>query len=267
MLNRTTDLKRCTIRATDGEIGHVKDLFFDDQRWVVRWLVVDTGGWLSGRDVILPSSHLGRADIAAKSFAVDLTRQKVKDSPGVETHQPISRQLEQSIYGHYGWSPYWGGVAAVGAGAGYLIPPVYLMAGEAEPSGRSRPEDPPKPEADQHLRSTSEVRGYNIGAADGDIGHVEDFLVDGDDWTIRYMIIDTKNWWPGKLVLVAPEWGTGISWNERTVSVRLTRYQIKRAPEFDSSQPLDRPEEVRLYGHYGFPGYWGAEPEARARRK
>jgi hypothetical protein len=266
MLYKTSDLKRCTIHATDGEIGRVKDLYFDDRCWVARWLVVDTGGWLSGREVLLPSSHLGHADAEAKTITVDLSRQKVKESPGVDTHQPVSRQQEQSIYGHYGWSPYWGGLAAMGAGAGYLIPPVYLMPGVGAPSKETQPEEFQRPEGDQHLRSTSEVRGYHIGATDGEIGHVDDFLVDGDDWAIRYMIVDTRNWWPGKLVLVAPEWGTDVSWNERMVTVRLTRDQIKGAPEFDGSRPLTRTDETRLYGHYGLAGYWGEAPKSRAMR-
>ena len=59
---------------------------------------------------------------------------------------------------------------------------------------------------DVHLRSANKVTGYRIGATDGDIGHVEDFIIDDETWEIRYMVVDTQNWWPGKKVLVAPQW-------------------------------------------------------------
>lgn len=270
MLHKTSSLEKCSIQATDGEIGRVKDLLFDDRRWVVRWLVVDTGGWLSSREVLLPSSHLGDVAAGAKSIAVDLTRQRVKDSPGVDTHQPVSRQQEQSIYGHYGWSPYWGGLAAMGAGAGYLIPPVYLMPGSGIPPDAPATRQPeevryaPRPEGDLHLHSTGEVRGYRIEATDGDIGHVEDFMIDGDGWAIRYIIVDTRNWWPGKLVLVAPEWGKEIRWEDRTLSVRLAKDQIKHAPEYDPARRFERNDEARLYAHYGLAGYWTHAPKTRA---
>jgi hypothetical protein len=262
MLHKTSSLEKRSIQATDGEIGHVKDLLFDDRRWVVRWLVVDAGGWLSSREVLLPSSHLGAVAADAKSIAVDLTRERVKDSPGIDTHLPVSRQQEESIYGHYGWSPYWGGLAGMGGSGGYLVPPAYLMPGVGIPEGLPAAERPKAAErnarlkGDLHLRSASEVRGYRIEATDGDIGHVEDFLVSAEDWAIRYIIVDTRNWWPGKLVLVAPEWGKEIRWEDRTLSVHLARGQIKSAPAFDPDRPLARDDEARLHAHYGLTGYW-----------
>lgn len=269
MFHKTSDLEKCSIHATDGEIGRVKDLLFDDRRWVVRWLVVDTGSWLASREVLLPSSHLGGVAMQARSIAVDLTRERVKDSPGVDTHRPVSRQQEESVYGHYGWSPYWGGAADIGASAGYLIPPAYLMPGVGIPQGLPAAEWPgereraTRPGGDPHLRSTGEVRGYRIEASDGDIGHIQDFLIDGEDWTIRYIIVDTRNWWPGKLVPVAPEWGKEIRWEDRTLSVRLAKDEIKGAPEFDPDRSFGRDDEARLYAHYGRAGYWTDAPKAR----
>lgn len=262
MLHKFSDLRGYTIQATDGEIGRVTDLLFDDRSWVVRWLVVEAGSWLSSREVLLPSSQLGLTT-AEKSIAVELTRDQVKNSPDVGTQQPVSRQLEQSIYSHYGWYPYWSGVAVTGSG-GYLVPPANMMPGaRMSPEPVTHPEAEIQEQGDPHLRSAYAVKGYHIQASDGEIGHVEDFLVAAEDWVIRYLVIDTRNWWPGKLVLIVPEWAGDIRWGDRTVSVHLSRDQIKGAPEFDASRPFDRSDEVRLYGHYGLAGYWNQPAEAR----
>jgi hypothetical protein len=110
------------------------------------------------------------------------------------------------------------------------------------------------------LRSmTSNLRGFTVGATDGDIGdigHVEDFLVDDATWMIRYMIVDTRNWWPGKQVLVSPEWIERVDWSDSKVHVRLTREQINKGPEYDPSGPVSRDYEARLHDHYGRPSYW-----------
>lgn len=251
---RASELKSYKIEAADGSIGSVADLLFDDERWVIRWLVVDVGGWLSRQEVLLPTSHLGSVSRASASVGVELTQEQVKGSPDAESHRPVSRQLESSLYEHYGWTPYWGGIAATGAGAGYLIPPRYL------PKGASRPRKASPPHAarqeDPHLRSAKEVTGYRLEASDGEIGHVEDFLFNDSDWTIRYLIVDTKNWWPGKFVLLAPDWAEEIRWGERVVRVTRPRQEIKDAPEFDPKALFERAHESRLYEYYGLPGYW-----------
>ena len=113
---------------------------------------------------------------------------------------------------------------------------------------------------DRHLRSTQEVTGYYIGATDGEIGHVEDFIIDDESWSIRYIVVDTRNWWPGKKVLASPEWIEKVSWADSTVYVELTRAAIKSAPEYDASSPIDRDYEDRLHTHYGRQGYWFDRP-------
>ena len=262
---RASDLRKYGIQAVDGKIGSVRDFLFDDWQWVLRWLVVDTGSWLSRQEVLLPASNLGRVDRAAETIAVDLTVAKVKVSPDVETHRPVSRQIESSLYEHYGWTPYWGGTAAIGGGAGYLVPPRYLVAGrqsesERLASARARKNDDP------HLRSAREVTSYHIEASDGHIGHVEDFLFGEEDWAIRYVIVDTRNWWPGKFVLIAPEWVESILWSDRVMRVNKTRDEIKGAPEFDPKARFERADEVRLYAHYGLAGYWVDSPPPEDRR-
>jgi len=106
------------------------------------------------------------------------------------------------------------------------------------------------------LRSADEVEGYHIAASDGEIGHVETFLIDDAAWAIRYMVVDTRNWLPGRKVLVSPAWIQGISWSQNEVTVDLTREQIKNSPPYHKGQPMNREQESVLFTHYGRPTYW-----------
>lgn len=252
MLWRTSKLTDYRIEATDGTIGRVADLLFEDDSWLVRWLAVDTGSWLTGRQVLLPTSRLGRPDGKSGRIPVELTREMVKNSPGAETDEPVSRQKESALFKHYGWDPYWTtGLpdlpvvpgAALGVGA------FDREEGEAEPLAEGLDGDP-------HLQSARHVAGYHIHATDDAIGHVEEFLVDDRDWAVRYLVVDTRNWWPGKHVLVSPRWIRDVSWEERNVHVGLSREAVKASPEFDPDKAVDRRYEERLHEHYRMPAYW-----------
>ena len=266
MLLKASTIIGCSIRATDGEIGSVTDLLFDDERWAIRWVVVDVGSWLSDRRVLLPSSQLGEARSGVTAISVDLTRDQVEGSPDIDNDRPVSRQMERSLYEYYGWAPYWP------VGGAYVPPLGYAGAGLAYPlagtDGRpgaplngtppgniTRPEQPP---GDPHLRSVTEVTGYYIEGSDDDVGHVEDFLVEASNWTVRYLVVDTRNWWPGKQVLIAPPWIGSIAWSDRKVRVNRTRQEIKSAPEYDPEKSADREYEAGLHTHYGATPYWGA---------
>jgi len=179
---------------------------------------------------------------------VDLTREQVENSPSVDTEQPADRRYEVEYSRYYGYPYYWTGPYVWGAEAYPMIP--------AGAAAAMPPIEPPIPEGDRHLRSTSLVAGYYIQATDGDIGHVEDFLIDDRSWTIRYVEVDTRNWWPGKHVLVSPEWVTQVDWPDSKVHVDLTREAIKESPEYDASLPLDREYEERLHEAYRRPRYW-----------
>jgi hypothetical protein len=233
------------IAASDGRIGTVSDFLFDDSSWLVRWLVVDTGKWLSGRKVLLPVSVLGHLDQPGRQFSVRLTMQQVKDSPDIYTDQPVSRQMENNIYDYYGWNPYWstGGYGYMGgamAGPPYLgdLPRVVDVA-----DTRQNPGDP-------HLRSIDAVTGYHVHASDGEIGHVVDFLVEDEDWSIRYLVVATKNWWPGKKVLISPRSAQEIDWLDKIVKLDVDRQRVKDSPEYDESTTLDRAYEKYFHNHY-----------------
>lgn len=254
MLRSVSELKGCTIGALDGEVGKVEELFFDDEAWGVRYLVVKAGTWLTGREVLISPFSVKRADLGTRVIEVSLTREQVKNSPPVDTHKPVSRQHERDYLGYYGYPPYWGGSYLWGVTAFPLVEPVSPVSPvERELTARMEAEQA----EDSRLRSTDDVKGYHIQAIDDSIGHVEDFLFDDEAWAIRYLVVDTTNWWPGgKKVLVATQWISSIAWPDRKVYTKLTRDDVKRSPEYDDTAVVSREYEARLHDFYGRPGYW-----------
>jgi hypothetical protein len=252
-------LKDFAIRATDGELGTIDDIYFDDETWAIRYLIVDTGGWLGGRRVLISPISVVHTDWEAKRLDVALTKRQVEHSPEIDTHKPVSRQHEAGYFGYYGYPYYWGGPYLWGAAAypaGLATPPT---ASTEAMAARIRRES-----TDSHLRSGEAVTGYNIEAADGEIGHVDGFVVDDEAWAIRYIEVATRNWWPGKKVLVSPAWLERVSWTTSKVYVGLSREAIKDAPEYIESTPITREYENRLYFHYGRPPYWLPEAEHKS---
>jgi uncharacterized protein YrrD len=248
MLRTVKNLDGCRILATDGAIGSVKDVYFDDEQWVVRYLVVDTGGWLSGRNVLVSPYAVKFIAWDTRAIAVDLTRDQVQRSPDIDTNKPVSRQREAEYHRYYGYPQYWPYSAYWAWGAiPLLVPPDPQIRAEAEANRRA---DADKTGADAHLRSSSAVTGYRIQASDHLIGHVADFLFDEETWAIRYLIVETNNWLPGKQVLVAPQWAEAVNWGERTVSVALTRDEIERSPEYNPHHLPSPDYERALHAHY-----------------
>jgi len=249
MLRSVNDLKGLGLRAIDGEIGSVDQFYFDDETWTIRYLEVNAGNWLVGRRVLISPVSLGRVDWSAGQLEVTLTRKQVEDSPNIDTHKPVSRQHEAEFLGYYGYPFYWGGAHLWG-------PALYPADLSERTTAAEVPLKAKEESIDRHLRSTNEVSGYHIQAVDGEIGHVEDFLVDEETWSIRYMVVDTRNWWPGKKVLVSPQWIESISWEESKVHVDLSRETIKDGPEYDQSTPVTRQYESQLFDNHGRGGYW-----------
>lgn len=253
MLRSALQLRGYRIDANNGEIGKAHDLFFDDAHWGVRYLVADTGTWLPGRRVLISPASLGQPDWMKNVFPVDLTKEQIENSPGVASDKPVSRQQEVDVVGYFGWPVYWApaAMAAGSIGSGNPPPPV------APQVARERTDEPAdQSEFDPHLRSVREVAGYHIQAQDGEIGHVEDFIVDDEVWTIRYIVVDTRNWLPGRKVILAPDWFVRFDWSASKAHTGLSKATIKDAPTYDPSQPVNRDYEGRLYDYYGRPGYW-----------
>lgn len=256
MIHEARALKGATIHASDGEIGSVSDLLFDDQRWVTRYLVVDTGGWLSGRLVLITPIAVRQIAWDAQSVAVDLTREQVRNSPDLSTDLPVSRQKEIEYFRYYGYPPYWIGSGLWGAA---MAPSALSWPAMAPPSAPEQAATQPAAEGDPHLRSLNEVTGYTIQARDGEIGSVSDALLDDQTWALRYLVIDTGGWLSGRTVLLAPRWVSAVSWEGRSVAVDLPRDVIAQAPSYDPAQPLSRDYEARLHAYYRQPAYWEQE--------
>ena len=254
MLRSTQELFGYKIKSLDGQIGKVDDFYFDDQTWIVRYMVADTGGWLSGRKVLILPSLLGQPDWASQNFPVSLTKHEIEKSPDIDLNKPVSRQHETHLYEYYKKVPYWLYFTPQEVGA---VPPV-PSSKEIESMEKRKEEDKKeeKEEKDYHLRSIKEVIGYDIEAEDGGIGHVKDFVMEDVVKMIRYMIVDTKNWLPGRKVLISPEWIKKVSWGAKKVLLDMTRDMVEKSPEFDPSQPINRKVEERLYDFYGRPKYW-----------
>ncbi|HLP14907.1 MAG TPA: PRC-barrel domain-containing protein [Bacteroidota bacterium] len=246
MLHTIDKVSGYKLAATDGEIGKVQDFYFDDTHWTIRYLVADTGNWLTGRRVLLSPYALVDVNEEEETIGVDLTKQQIEESPSLEEGQPLSRKYEESYYGYYGWPMYWTGVYPWGSS------PMLVR----DPAQWKDPAHPSKESWDPNLRSTDEITGYDIQASDGEIGHVEDFVIDDTTWTIRYMIVDTKNWLPGKKVLISPQWINKVSWDESKVYVNMPRATVENAPEYDEDTLITRDYEEELYQHYDMDGYW-----------
>jgi uncharacterized protein YrrD len=219
--------------ATDGEIGQVQDFYFDDQTWAIRYLVADTGTWLTGRQVLLtPHAFgihaLGRSDPADTVLRVSLTRKQIEGSPSIETHLPVSRQFEEEYYRYYGWPTYWEGGGMWGAAGFATALPLPAM-GIPPPDNRRRD--------DIHLRSTKAVTGYRIQATDGPIGTVSGFMVEIWSWGIRELVVETGHWYAGKPILILPKNIERISYTDSTVFVNLTKEDLQQTAKNDVAQP------------------------------
>lgn len=265
MLNVITSLDRFAIQAKDGSLGTVSDFLFDDSTWMMRWMVVDTGRWLSGRKVLIHPSAVVSADYGARELTVALSMAQVEASPEILQDRPVSLQMQNDLYNYYGWDPSWGrgmfgsgmyGGGMYGAGSGAvaapLSAPIYFGASavrEAE-HGDFRLDD-----GDPHLRSIAEVTGYHVRATDGHIGHIGDFLVETESWDVRYLVVETSNWWVGQQVLISPFAVKGVDWSDRQITLDLTRDKVKSSPAWDYTNTIEGTFEKRLHSHYGWSGY------------
>jgi sporulation protein YlmC with PRC-barrel domain len=246
MKRSVNNLVGYTISAKDGELGKVSEFYFDDLTWSIRYLVVNTGNWLSERKVLIPHAALGITDWKTRTSQVNLTMEQVRKSPDIETEKTVSRQNEIELFTHYALPVYWGeGFYATPIG---MVPFTPIIDDKLiKEEGHSAD----KPHGDPHLRSTMKVKGYNIHATDGEIGHVEDYIIDDEKWNLCFLVVDTRNWLPGRKVLILPHWIKRIDWDESNVYVNLPKETIKNSPEYDPSKPIDENYEREFFHHYG----------------
>lgn len=242
-----------TMGATDGEIGKVKDFYFDDHSWTIRYLIVETGGWLSGRRVLISPQSLKNVDAENEVLPVSLTIEQVKNSPDIGTNLPVSREQEIELNEHYPWT-YWGAGLGPGSLWGGGIGTTGMLIGSMRPLDAPSYQDDDsqqetRTEGYPQLRSCQNVEGYSIRATDTAIGDVEDFIVDDTKWKIDFIVVDTGNWLPGRKVLISPTWIKDIDWATSSVVVNASTDQIKNSPEYDPESPITEEYQTRLMGY------------------
>ncbi len=254
MLHPTSSLKGFHLVASDAQsIGHLTDVYFDSHEWVVRYLVVNTGSWLLGKEVLISPQSLDSIDVADASIAVSLSQEKIKNAPEIDTQQPVSRQQEISYNDYYGIAPYSGiaprfGISTPAAAMSPVDPALHASPAPIERARRTEAE-----RGDFHLRSAHDVTGHTIHGSDDEIGRVSDFLVDDRDWSIRYFVVDTAVWF-GKKVVVPTAAIREVSWDQRSVYLTIPREQVQHAPEYDADTPRLEAYEKRLAAHYDLQG-------------
>ncbi|MDF1814379.1 MAG: PRC-barrel domain-containing protein [Verrucomicrobiales bacterium] len=257
MVRSVKDLIGYPIEETDGTIGKVKDFLFDDETHTIRYLVADTGNWLSSHLILISPQHLRDPDTGwtGKRFPVNLTKEEIENCPSLETDAPVSRQYEEAFTKYYSLNPYWTESAMIG----YAAPP---------PSPRDLANNPnlttgpvmSSVKGDSHLRSFNEVRGYDIKAIDGEIGHLEDFIVECDTLRLRFIIVNTHRWLPGGRVMFDIDWLEDFNYMERTAAIELTKDQIKGGPKYDPGEAVNEDSQRILYDYYGKPTPWEKPP-------
>lgn len=249
-LKAMLDYKVC---ATDNDIGSVHDFLFDGKQWAVRYLAVDTGNfWKGPGQVLISPLGFGRVDWETRTFFLGLTRDKVNNSPHIGVDAKVTRAYEREYFRYYAWPFYWG----YGNVWGEWECPA-ILAKSAPSAGKDDAEGD-----GSCLVSMRMISGYRILGSDEEIGHVQDFIVDDESWVCRYLVVDTRNWWHGKSVVLAAHWIEEVDHKAKTVMINLPRDVIRKSPEWHPDLPVNREYEMRLYDYYGRPVYWPDEKKS-----
>jgi hypothetical protein len=268
MLRSLVEPEGYKLDASDGAIGHCRDFLFDDQDWTVRYMVADTGGWLSGRKVLISPAQLGQPDWERRRLPVSLTSRQIEDSPPLDSDAPVSRQYEQTFNAYHSLPAYWLGSGLWGS---YPLPsdmtqPIPQTGVAPAPPAREEPQEPVEAPS-THLRSLEEVRGYAVLAADDDdgrVGQLADLIIDDSTWAVRHLVLDTSRLPFSKKVLLPVAAVDTIDWAERRIYTSAGKRQIEESPEFDPRQPVTEKQEAVLYDYYGRPrGRASETPEDR----
>lgn len=238
MLHVIKDLERLKINAKDGDVGYVYDFYFDDTTWITRYIVADTGNWLTGRSVLLSPNAVDKSDFNEKALSVNLKKEQIENSPSISEDEPVSLQHEKLLTDYYGWPAYWTLDPA-------LQSMVAMKQDEYEKEGT---------QGDPHLRSIREVRSYDVEVLEGDIGVVDSFIVDDSNWNIKYLVVDTRKWlhWlpGGKFVLISPEWIDKVDYQRSKIFLSVDKKTIEDIPEYEHAEDIDMKFENKLYDCY-----------------
>lgn len=265
MLQNLKNLIGFDVRSMDGDsgdrvAGEIDDFYFDEGQWMIRYFIVSTGNWLKGRSLLLSPSAFEKPDWRSHRMEVNLTKDLMRSSPKLDLAGPLTREQEKELHRHYGWPVYWRAFGLSDASES-LARASMLPHGQAEKEVVVKKREG----GGKRLHSTKNVLGYHVQALDGEMGHIEGFLVEDQGWILRYAVVDLRNWLPGRRVIIAPQWIKDFLWEESKAVVNLKKIRIEESPEYDPAIPIGRAYEEELYGHYGQEKYWGSEWEPPVR--
>jgi hypothetical protein len=250
MLRSANEIIGYSLNALDQDVGSCKDFLFDDRWWTIRHMVANTGGWMIGKKVLVSPTMINKPDWKTRKIFLNVSKDKIENCPVPLEDETVSREHERKISQYYGLPYYWSGAGLWGSAA-------YPYAVETFIADNNIPEsekDPGNQETENHLRSLKEVTGYDIKANDGNIGHVEEFIMDDETWALRYVVVDTRNWLPGgKKVLLPLKWAESVRWEGAEFEVNLDKADIETSPEFDPEKPINLEYEAQVYDYYGRP--------------
>jgi len=249
MLRNLKGIKGCAVLASDGAVGCVSDFYFDEETWTVRYLVVETENWLWGRKVLIPTNSILQSNWDERRFLVSTTRKQIKDSPDIDTGRPVSRRQESRHAEFHARSPYWADKSMPGLDS-YDMPP-FTLGEQTEFNYANSQEDPGHRYDDTHLHRGEDMRGLHIDAADGKAGGIGGLLLGDDGWAIRYLILYTENWWPGRRLLIAPLRLEGIQWADGAINVQMRKQAIVDAAQRDRSSGFNRQKKIERSRRYG----------------
>lgn len=252
MLKKMSEIEDYNIHAIDGDMGKLHDIYFDDSEWSIRYFIINTGNWLIDRLVLISPASVTEINHEKREINFGLSKKEIENSPIISKDKPVSLQAELELTKHYGWPVYWSGIG-IGSTTGVSALPYLYADKDFAPGERTKDHD----NYDPHLRSYREVKRYDIQTAEGNIGHVVDFIIDTNEWKIYYMIVNTRNWLPGgKDVLIHSMWIKKISYPEQSVEVMLGKEEINNCPEYDPESFVSRDYEEKLFEHYEREKYW-----------
>jgi len=271
MLRKAHSLIGTKIHATDGEMGHIEDFYFDDAKWMIRYMIVRTGSWFSGKHVMLAPSTIGDVVWEKHSVNVNLSKEQITKSPDLNMEMPVTREQEIDLVRELNYPTYWSGtpgpisdsistmgLAATG-GPGMAVGPYTGPSGlpnevasdiySTDISNPSALGADPANTAETEIRAdvtraaqagavsvqlheVKRLTGFQVVGSDDAVGKVSDFMIDDESWQVASLLLDTTAWWPGGEVLVATGLITGINPSHSQIRIKSTRDEIKSSPEY-----------------------------------
>ena len=220
-----------TIEAREGIIGIVDDTYFDDDTWTIRYLIVKTGDWFSGRKVLISTTAFGKETVGQGTFSSNLSIAQITMSPDIDIDKPVSRHQEAELAAHYSWQSYWGNDFYPDRVWGVIAsPPITDPAPIREQKAMKSPME------DLRLQSSNKITGYRVRAGDGDVGYVHAFIMDERTWQLSHLVVLIHNWLGGKKVTVPVRYIQSAQWDESSIFVDMTIDVIRKRPVFDEPE-------------------------------